>query len=193
LSCACRRPWRIEADAGVTGGTIHASCVLVGGAGVLIRGASGAGKSRLVRELIARGAATDRFVRLVADDRVTLAAAGGRLVARPHPDLAGLVEVRGLGIASLPHESAALIRLLVDLVATADMPRMPGAADSVTSLHGISVPRLFSSDPAAAAVVVMQVLAIPGSPLAFATQDANHARSLTPAAQVDDLAGRRED
>lgn len=173
--------------------TIHGSCVLVGGAGVLIRGASGAGKSRLVRELLARGAALGRFVRLVADDRVALAAAGGRLVARPHPTLAGLVEVRGFGLATLPHESAAVVRLLVELVTADDIPRMPRAAEGTIRLHGIDVPRLFASDPAAAAVVVMQLLAKPGSPLAFATQDANHARSLSPAAQADDLAGRRED
>ncbi|HVV92105.1 MAG TPA: HPr kinase/phosphatase C-terminal domain-containing protein [Hyphomicrobiales bacterium] len=173
--------------------TIHASCVVVGDAGVLIRGASGAGKSRLVRELIARGAALGRFVSLVADDRVALAATGGRLIARPHPRLAGLVEVRGLGLAELSYEAAAVVRLLVELVAADDMPRMPRSAEGTARLQGIVVPRLFAADAAAAAVIVVQLLAKPGSPLAFATQRANHARSLTPAAGTDDLAGGRED
>ena len=45
-----------------------------------------------------------RFARLVGDDRVHRRAAGGRLLVRPAPALAGLIEVRGLGIRRLAHE-----------------------------------------------------------------------------------------
>jgi serine kinase of HPr protein (carbohydrate metabolism regulator) len=173
--------------------TIHASCVAVGDAGVLIRGASGAGKSRLVRELLARSAALGRYASLVADDRVALTAVNGRLIARPHPRLAGLMEVRGLGLCDLSYEAAAVVRLLVELVAEGDMPRMPHAAQAEITIQHITVPRLFASDAAAAAVIVMQLLAKPGSPLAFTAAGANHARSLMPAAGTDDLAGGRED
>lgn len=173
--------------------TIHASCIVVGDAGVLIRGASGTGKSRLVRELLARAAALGRYASLVADDRVALTAANGRLIARPHPRLAGLIEVRGLGLRDLSYEAAAVVRLLVDLVAPDDMPRMPHVVEAEASLHHITVPRLFAADAAAAAVIVMQLLAKPGSPLAFRAAGANHARSLMPATGTDDLAGGRED
>ncbi|MBV9969782.1 MAG: hypothetical protein JO228_07355, partial [Xanthobacteraceae bacterium] len=96
--------------------TIHGSAVLVGTRGLLIRGNSGAGKSQLVLQLI--GAAAQgrlAFARLVADDRIFVTAIHGRLIARAPPELAGLLEIRGLGIRRLPYEPAAVIRLVVDL------------------------------------------------------------------------------
>ena len=79
--------------------TVHASAVLINTRAVLIRGPSGAGKSRLALDLIdaARGGLV-RFARLVGDDRVYLASAGGRLLVRSAETLAGLIEVRGAGI-----------------------------------------------------------------------------------------------
>jgi HPr kinase/phosphorylase len=121
--------------------TIHASAVLVGVRGLLIRGDSGAGKSQLVLRLIA--AATEgrlAFARLVADDRVFVTAAHGRLIARAPHELAGLLEIRGLGIRCLPYEPAAVIRLVVDLAAAAD--RMPPAAATETEIEGVRLPRL---------------------------------------------------
>src|SRR6202035_6141888 len=87
--------------------TVHASAVLVGARAVLIRGPSGAGKSRLALALIeAARAGTLRFARLVGDDRVHLEPANGRLLVRPAEALAGLIEVRGVGIRPLAHEPA---------------------------------------------------------------------------------------
>lgn len=74
---------------------IHATAIAIGEAGILIRGASGSGKSVLALALIALAAQGGRFARLVADDRVELAARGGRLVARPVAPLEGIVERRG--------------------------------------------------------------------------------------------------
>ncbi|MDP4022121.1 aldolase [Methylobacterium sp. NEAU 140] len=119
--------------------TVHAACVALGGAGVLIRGPSGAGKSSLALLLAeAAGAA------LVADDRVGLAVRAGRLVARPHPAAIGLVEVRGqgiltaeaLGVATLPE---AILSLAVDLVEAA--PRLPDPPEDAAIL-GLHLPRL---------------------------------------------------
>ena len=84
---------------------IHASCAARDGAGVLLLGAPGSGKSELVLRLL------DHGFRLVADDRVEVS--GG--VARAPAALAGLLEVRGLGIVRLPHEAQVRLALAVTL------------------------------------------------------------------------------
>jgi HPr kinase/phosphorylase len=122
--------------------TVHASAVLVGAHAVLIRGPSGAGKSRLTLAFIA-AAQTGllSFARLVADDRVELEACHGRLLARPPGALAGLIEVRGLGIRRMPHEPVAVVGTVADLSA-ADARRLPTAAERKAIIAGISLPRL---------------------------------------------------
>src|SRR5438105_3331163 len=92
--------------------TVHASAVLAGARAILIRGPAGAGKSRLALALIgAAECGLIAFARLVGDDRLQLAAAHGRLLARAPPALAGLIEVRGLGLRRLEHEPVAVIGL----------------------------------------------------------------------------------
>ena len=125
--------------------TIHASAVLIGAKAVLIRGASGSGKSTLAWALIQAAqnspSATLPFARLVGDDRVHVEAAGGRLLVRPAPALAGLMEIRGLGIRRLAHETLAVIGLVVDLAAT-DAARFPAEEAAQTAISGVSLPRL---------------------------------------------------
>jgi HPr kinase/phosphorylase len=124
------------------GPTIHASAVLVGARAVLIRGPAGAGKSRLVLNLLhaaANGLLV--FARLVADDRVHLKAVHNRLIAWPAAALAGLLEVRGFGILQLQYEPMALISWVVDLDALSP-PRMPDATAAQTTIAGITLPRL---------------------------------------------------
>jgi HPr kinase/phosphorylase len=121
--------------------TIHASAVLVGAGAILIRGPAGIGKSRLALELI-RAAADGRlgFGRLVADDRVFVTASHGRLIARAPPQLAGLLEIRGIGIRRLPFEPMAVVRLVVDLAAETE--RMPVASAFEAEIGGLRLPRL---------------------------------------------------
>jgi hypothetical protein len=96
--------------------TIHASAVLVGARAVLIRGPAGSGKSRLALNLIQAASKGQLiFARLVADDRVHVEAVHDRLIARPPTALAGLLEVRGLGIWRLPYEPMAVVSWVVDL------------------------------------------------------------------------------
>ncbi len=122
--------------------TIHASAVLVGARAVLIRGPAGSGKSRLALNLIhAMASRLLVFARLVADDRVHVHAAHGRLIARPPPVLAGLLEVRGLGIRQLPYEPMAVVSLVVDLDAATSM-RMPDSAAAETVIDGITIRRV---------------------------------------------------
>ena len=122
--------------------TVHASAVLIGARAVLIRGPSGSGKSQLALGLIeaARGGAL-AFARLVADDRVHLETANGRLLARPAAALAGLIEVRGIGLMRRAYEPCAVVGLVVDLAA-ADALRLPQATQRKVEIDGINLPRL---------------------------------------------------
>jgi HPr kinase/phosphorylase len=109
---------------------VHATCVRLdragapfrapGDAGVLILGASGAGKSDLALRLIAAGAV------LVADDRTELFVRRGRIHARPPKPIAGLIEVRGLGLVDIPFSEEARIALVAEL--TERVNRMPSPA-----------------------------------------------------------------
>jgi serine kinase of HPr protein (carbohydrate metabolism regulator) len=119
-------------------GTIHASAVLAGPKAVLIRGPAGSGKSQLVWDVLQAGLP---FARLVADDRVHAEARDGRLLVRPAPKLAGLIEIRGLGIRRLPYEAVAAVGLVVELAAQ-DAARLPGPEASQTHIEGIPLPRL---------------------------------------------------
>ncbi|NVO15440.1 MAG: serine kinase [Rhodoplanes sp.] len=140
--------------------TIHASAVLVGARAVLIRGPSGAGKSHLALRLIAAADGPLRFVRLVSDDRTVVEAVGGRLVARPAPSLAGLIEVRGLGLRRLPYEPAAVVGLVVDL-ADPWAERMPQDSATAAVIAGITLPRLGLAAGTDPLPVVAAALAVP--------------------------------
>lgn len=123
--------------------TLHASAVLIGPKAVLIRGPSGSGKSSLAFGLIQAASAGSAlpFARLIGDDRVHVDVRGGRLLVRPAPALAGLIEIRGLGIRRLPHEPVAVIGLVVDLAA-ADATRLPARDAAETAISGVILPRL---------------------------------------------------
>lgn len=98
---------------------IHATCVRLGragasfgappGCGILLTGPSGSGKSDLALRLIAAGA------ELVADDRTDLFVRRGCLYAKSPIRIAGLMEIRGIGILALPHVREAKIALVAHL------------------------------------------------------------------------------
>lgn len=119
---------------------VHATALVVGDRGVLIRGRSGSGKSSLALALVARCRAEGRFARLVADDRIDLAAANGRLLARAPAAIAGLCEVHGLGPHPVAHEPHAVIDLVVNLV-PADQARRY-SEDLTDSILGCMLPAL---------------------------------------------------
>jgi len=139
--------------------TIHACAILVGAGALLIRGPAGAGKSRLALELIQAGASGRlAFVRLIADDRVHVAAAHGRLIARAPVNLAGLLEIRGIGIRRVLYEPMAVVRLVVDLVTAAE--RMPQAAATEAEIDGVRLPRLAVAPGADAFSLVLAALTL---------------------------------
>lgn len=118
----------------------QATAVAIGGRALLIEGAPGAGKSSLALALIDRGA------RLIGDDSVLLEVAGGRLIARPHPETRGLLEVRNLGLLEFPAIDGAPASLLVTLAAEA--PRYVEQAETAVR-SGIALPhvRLWAETP----------------------------------------------
>jgi HPr kinase/phosphorylase len=137
----------------------HASCVALGPRGVLIRGASGAGKSTLTLQLIDQpgyglGGQLVRG-RLVSDDQTMLQVAQGKLIASPPPPLAGLLEIRGLGIQKMKFKPSATVNLVVDLVPPEQVARLPAATEMQVEILGLHLPRLALAQrhPAGAALI----------------------------------------
>ncbi len=137
---------------------VHASCVALGDAAVLLRGPSGSGKSDLALRLIDAGA------QLVADDQTELTAADGRLLAAAPAALAGLIEVRGVGVLRLErHRGGVPVRLVVDLVPATAVERLP--VPEVATLLAVTLPRVALAAFEASAAAKVRLA------LRFATSD----------------------
>ena len=108
----------------------QATCVAIGGRGLLIEGQPGSGKSSLALALIGRGAT------LVGDDGVLLQLRDGQVWALPPPNIEGLLEIRNVGLARLPTVSAA-VALVVRLDPAA--PRHVDTAEQVV-IAGVNLP-----------------------------------------------------
>lgn len=122
--------------------TTHATAVVIGETGVLIRGASGAGKTALAFALIDAAHRDGLFAAFIADDRVALESAGGRLIARVPETIAGRAERRGHGIEDVAFVPAALIRLIVDIEPDEHIERMPEEASRHVDIEGIHLARI---------------------------------------------------
>jgi serine kinase of HPr protein (carbohydrate metabolism regulator) len=118
--------------------TLHATTVALDGRAVLISGPSGAGKSDLALRLI------DRGFTLVSDDQTTVRNEDGRLLASAPANIAGKIEVRGLGIIDMETVKDVPLALVVEL--TSEIARMPHEGRERAVL-GIALP-LFSIDAA---------------------------------------------
>ena len=135
---------------------LHATAIAWHDRGILIRGASGGGKSTLALGLIDRGAL------LVGDDQIVIERNAGALVMCAPTRLAGLLEVRGVGLIRLPYLLSARLALVVDLVPVARIERLPDLA--LTALLDIRVPvvHLAAADPLAALRLAAVLRALPG-------------------------------
>ncbi|MBS7696999.1 MAG: hypothetical protein KF792_07020 [Chelatococcus sp.] len=129
----------------------------MGEAGVLIRGSTGSGKSKLARRLVVDARRDGRFAALVADDRVRLTPAGGRLIAEVPAPIAGMLEVRSIGIVKVDFEPACIVRLVVDCEKTYPA-RMPAPAAQRTDIRGVLLPRLSLCGSAAIALDILDFL-----------------------------------
>jgi len=127
----------------------HASCVALHGRGLLITGASGAGKSGLALRLMALGA------QLVADDQVQLHRAGRALQARCPDRIAGLIEARGVGLLRADHLAEVPLALVVDLDRH-EPDRLPPRREIV--LLGCPLPLVLGRDAHHLAPALLQYL-----------------------------------
>jgi serine kinase of HPr protein (carbohydrate metabolism regulator) len=119
---------------------VHATGLLLGATGVLLRGPSGAGKSVLALTLLERWESRGQAAFLVADDRIELVSVGDRLHMRAHRDLAGLIELRGRGIIRRPQRNDVPLHLVVDLVP--ELVRMLEEDALETQLSGVTLARV---------------------------------------------------
>jgi serine kinase of HPr protein (carbohydrate metabolism regulator) len=113
--------------------TVHVSTVAIHGRAVLIGGLSGSGKSDLALRLIDRGAV------LVSDDYTIVRRTAGGLIASAPANIAGKIEVRGLGIVEMPSTADVPVALYVDLDTRPQRLPEPG---ETRSLAGVPVPIL---------------------------------------------------
>lgn len=113
---------------------VHATAIAIDGRAVLLRGPSGAGKSDLALRLIDSGA------RLVADDQAELRRAGERVMVRAPAEIAGLIEVRGIGILQVEPLVEAALAMCVDLVLSAKVERLPEIRSE--DVLGLAVPSI---------------------------------------------------
>ena len=137
--------------------TVHASTVAKEGRAVLITGPSGAGKSDLALRLLDRGFA------LVSDDRTIVRRDDDRLIASAPPNIAGKLEVRGIGIVDIEAVSDVPVALMVELAS--DIERLPDD-DRQRCILGVSVP-LISIAAAEASAPSKVALALDRMGLAF--------------------------
>jgi serine kinase of HPr protein (carbohydrate metabolism regulator) len=107
--------------------THHGTAIAIGDSAALITGKSGAGKSDLALRCLATAPSQliPAPVHLVADDRVLISAVNGRVRAKAPDSIAGKLEVRGLGIIDVPFLLSADIVLIVELVASGAVERLP--------------------------------------------------------------------
>ena len=139
---------------------IHATAVAIDGEAVLLRGPPGSGKSDLALRLIDGGAC------LIADDQAVLHRRDARILVRAPATIVGLIEVRGLGILRLDPLDEAPLALVVDLVTSVEVERLPEPRQE--TILGVSIP-LIALAPFEASAAAKLRLALRAFPMRLPT------------------------
>ena len=133
---------------------VHGTTVACGSAAILLRGKSGAGKSDLALRFMAdqgRWPLEADARHLVADDQTQLTVRTGQIIAGSPAAIAGLLEVRGVGIVGVPAGASTILRLVVDLVPPEMIQRLPAPDGAIELLgHKIAHRRLAPFEASAA-------------------------------------------
>lgn len=118
----------------------HCSVVNLDGAGILIEGESGSGKTALAFGLLEAARRDGRPAHFVADDQAMLSARHGELWAAAVAQIAGMAELRGFGIVEVEYMERTQIDLIASLVDDGQVVRMP--LPETKALLGVEVPML---------------------------------------------------
>lgn len=136
---------------------IHATALMIGESGILISGRSKAGKSSLAETLIAACHARGIRAALIGDDRIGLTLEEGRLLARPHPAIAGLIERRGSGIHAV--EYVPVQEVCLEIALQGHNQGAPVQEDEIARLPGHRLRRCIVAEKPDPAIVLPLVLA----------------------------------
>lgn len=134
---------------------IHATAIVVGTRGILFTGPSGSGKSMLAFSCIAAARRQGAFAALVADDQVLISRHGNHLLAERPETIAGLIELRGSGIAKVESLPAAALDLAVEVVSLPESDRLPpeNEAFSTCGLGELPLIRIWQGAPEPLAIL----------------------------------------
>jgi serine kinase of HPr protein (carbohydrate metabolism regulator) len=119
---------------------LHATVVAIAGQGILLRGASGSGKSALALALLRRAELLGLEAALVCDDQVFVEVIDGCVEAVRPNSIGGLIEIFGVGIVPEPSIPRAGLGLIVDLLDTEALERMPEV--ETAEIAGIALRRI---------------------------------------------------
>ncbi|MCR9212749.1 MAG: HPr kinase/phosphatase C-terminal domain-containing protein [Proteobacteria bacterium] len=126
---------------------VHGNSVEINGKGILLTGPSGSGKSDLTLRLIDGGA------RLISDDYTEISSESGQAIMSPPVEIAGRLEIRGVGLMKLSHCRDIPLHLVFDLKNRTEIERMPEHLSM--SFDGVTVPvRQIDPFTASAAAIV---------------------------------------
>ncbi len=117
----------------------HGTCIALGECGAILTGPPGSGKSDLALRFIF-GTPPELEPSLVADDQVVLRVRDGRLYGSPPGAIAGLIEVRGVGIVKTPYREEARIGLIAGMADPCDIPRLPPSPPRTATVGGVALP-----------------------------------------------------
>ncbi len=143
------------------GNNHHCSIVELAGAGVLIEGPAGSGKTSLAFALLEAAQRLGIDGAFICDDQALLEAQDGQLRANAPQSIAGLAEIRGHGIVSIRHKPGTIVDLVVRLVNDDAVERLP--QDRKTTLCGVAIAMVEAPmrHEARAARITLARLAIP--------------------------------
>tara|TARA_Y100000589_G_scaffold216673_1_gene204366 strand:- start:138 stop:563 length:426 start_codon:yes stop_codon:yes gene_type:complete len=132
----------------MTAKKFHSTAVVIEDFGVLIKGKPGSGKSDLALRLIDSGAT------LISDDLTICKKIGDYLYLYPHSNTKGLLEVREIGIMTVPYVDNIKLTLVVELVEK-EFERIPGMMNC--SLLGIKFPKIKIFGKSSSAVAKIKI------------------------------------
>ena len=132
----------------MTAKKFHSTSVVIEDLGILIRGQSGSGKSDLALRLIDSGAT------LISDDLTICKKIGDYLYLYPHSNTKGLLEVREIGIMTVPYVENIKLTLVVELVEE-EFERIPGMMSC--SILGMKFPKIKIFGKSSSAVAKIKI------------------------------------